>query len=335
METGAVLFSRYNDGARPVRVVADGWEVQGSDGTLVKFTTTQALLAELTGHPTGRHWSFNRYFGLGDYRPKADRRPGQGNILDLFEPLTPPTAITLLEPLAPPILAFKPLDTAISVPTKNLENRHSRTSDSLRRSSGVVVSGAVGIDLVHRSDEVRKLLFSGFGRRIFAAGHDPEDVLQEVYRGLLARNRGTCPWDPAKSSFGHYVYMVCSCVLANFHRKESRKRQFEQVGLTTYSDSEYGNQDVAANTTIPAQETLADQSYQLTVAVDDLADFMLELPGGASDEARLALDAIPYLTQGLSRVDIARALGVSQTALSRAVAFLRDAASAWREERLH
>ena len=85
---GEVLYSRYNDGARPVRVLDDGWEVL-REGKLTKFTTAQGLLKELTGHPTGRHWSLERYFGLGAHAPKADKLIGQANVLDLFAPPSP------------------------------------------------------------------------------------------------------------------------------------------------------------------------------------------------------------------------------------------------------
>ena len=84
-----------------------------------------------------------------------------------------------------------------------------------------------GIDLAKRGHEVRKLLYAGFGFRMARAGYDPEEVLQEVYRGILVRNQGKCPFDGQKSSFGHYVHMVISCVLSNYHRKMSKHRSIE------------------------------------------------------------------------------------------------------------
>ena len=89
----------------------------------------------------------------------------------------------------------------------------------------------LGIDLHKRGHEVRKLMYAGFGLRIARSGYDPEEVLQEVYRGILVRNQGKCPFDARKSSFGHYVHMVIECVLNNYHRKEQRKRTHELVGL--------------------------------------------------------------------------------------------------------
>jgi DNA-directed RNA polymerase specialized sigma24 family protein len=75
--------------------------------------------------------------------------------------------------------------------------------------------------------EVRKLFYAAFARGLVKDGYDPEEALQEVYRGLLARNNGTCPLDTKKSSFGHYVHIVTRCVLANYIRKEKRRTQFE------------------------------------------------------------------------------------------------------------
>lgn len=70
----------------------------------------------------------------------------------------------------------------------------------------------------------------GFGSKIRASGYSFEDVLQEVYKGLLVRNRGKCPFDPAKSSFGHYVWMVAECVIRNHHRYAQRV-SVESAGL--------------------------------------------------------------------------------------------------------
>ena len=329
---GQVLYSRYSDGARPVRVVPSGWEVLSKkNGKPIILTTAQSLLTELTGHPTGRHWSLDRYFALGAHAPKEHRYIGQANILDLFQ-VTPtrPSGIVLLEPLAPTLLALRSTSADLSVPAEKRRESESRRSRFSKHTSGVVISGPVGIDLVHRSGEVRKLLFSGFGKRIFAAGYDPEDVLQEVYRGLLARNKGTCPWDPAKSSFGHYVHMVCGCVLSNYHRKQNRVRQFEQCGLPSYQDGEYAYQDAASNTTVPARPTLNHEASLMAEAHADLVDFMLDLPYGDSNEARLAIDVLPFVASGVARAETAQHLNVSSAAVSRAVSFLRQAAAAWR-----
>lgn len=85
----------------------------------------------------------------------------------------------------------------------------------------------VGMDLAIRGIEVRKLFYAAFARGLVKDGYDPEECLQEVYKGLLTRNNGTCPFDSRKSSFGHYVHIVTRCVLANYIRKEKRRLQFE------------------------------------------------------------------------------------------------------------
>ena len=90
-----------------------------------------------------------------------------------------------------------------------------------RRMNGGLDGTALGIDLSVRGHEVRKLMWAGFGHKILRAGYDPEDVLQEVFRGLIARNKGTCPWDARKSSFGHYVHLVIGCVLRFGHGAEA------------------------------------------------------------------------------------------------------------------
>jgi len=100
----------------------------------------------------------------------------------------------------------------------------------IRRKRDGGVTGSLGIDLAERGNEVRKLFYAGgFTGTLIKQGIDPEDFLQEVYRGILARDRGSCPWDAKKSSFGHYVYIVIKCVLSNYLRKDRRRTSHEDL----------------------------------------------------------------------------------------------------------
>lgn len=300
-EKPQVLYSRYADGTRPVVIRESGtFEVLSSEGKPIVLGTKRELLAELTGHSQGRNWSFDRYFQLGAYRP--EREVSGSTIFDIFGvPLNPyprtDSGLTLLEPLAPAVLGLRESDPSITV--------------------------APGIDLEGRYDEVRKLMFAGFGRRIFHAGYDPEDVLQEVYRGLLARNEGVCPWDPSKSSFGHYVHMVCSCVLANYHRKQTRQRQVEQVGLGCMKDGEWRQRDVSEH---PSLHVSGEDGHLVQDAAEDLSTYMLEKGGR---DSKLAARILPYVAEGTARQEIADQMGVSMAAVSRAVSFLRVSAREW------
>ena len=99
-----------------------------------------------------------------------------------------------------------------------------------RQMNGGVKGATLGIDLAVRGNEVRKLFYAGgFTGTLVREGIDPDEFLQEVYRGILARNRGTCPWDVKKSSFGHYVHIVIRCVLSNYLRREKLHSTREAV----------------------------------------------------------------------------------------------------------
>lgn len=319
--TPHVLYSRLSDGSRPVRVLDDGYEVLGSEGKALRFGTAQALLAELTGHPEGRHWSLDRYFGMG----KFDKRPmmGTADVFDLFAPEAKPVKQTIvLQPLAPSLFSLRSsLD--ISIPKK-------RSSSVSRSQETLSVERAVGIDLSVRADEVRKLLFAGFGRRIFAAGYDPDDVLQEVYRKLLVANQGKSPWDPSKSSFGHYVHMVCGSALSNFHRKQKRIRQMEQVGIRSLHKEGPRVGDVASATNLAADEVHEISESLLTEAADDLVEYILTTHPHDTT-TRLSIAILPHVAAGEPRKQIADNLDISMAALSRAVSRLRAAALAWQK----
>lgn len=114
------------------------------------------------------------------------------------------------------------------------------------RNLGTGRCDGLGIDLEKRGLEVRKLFYAAFARGLVKDGYDPEEALQEIYRGLLARNLGRCPFDASKSSFGHYVHIVARCVLANYIRKEKRRGFYEsnESQLSVPGEDQFSIQDV-------------------------------------------------------------------------------------------
>jgi len=262
----------------------------------------------LTRHLHGRdlHWTHDRYFRLGSYQ-RWDPTP-----------ITP--ALDLL---------------TIADPTTPLVTTRLYTCEE------IVVAGpapVLGIDLAVRGHEVAKLLYAGFGRRILAAGYEFKDVLQEVYKGLLTRNRGRCPFDERKSSFGHYVHMVSGCILANYHRQQARRARFEQVGAPGYDAS--GNRtmvDVAQSEKAQLRAYEANNqldswsAYLETEAAGALLEFIQGSPKGESQDAAMMVQVLPLVREGNTRADIALHLDVSLATTSRALAFLRCHTRKWQE----
>ncbi|MCB9763904.1 MAG: hypothetical protein H6739_29305 [Alphaproteobacteria bacterium] len=74
-----------------------------------------------------------------------------------------------------------------------------------------------GVDLADPAQRglVEKIFRRRWASQVRAAGLDPDDVLQAVFMGILARNQGTRPWDPAISSLSNYSYIVIRSVVRN------------------------------------------------------------------------------------------------------------------------
>lgn len=300
-----VLYSRAADGARPVLMQDDGSYLL--DGEL--FRSSRKLVAKLTGHPEGRHWGAERYFG------SLTPSPWGGDVLDLFGVsfTTPPG------PLAPTLQAIT-FDTRVTVP---------RPPSRGLQTELVVAPRLPGIDLKNRGHEVAKLLFAGFGRRIHAAGYDPDDVLQQVHLGLLARNQGKCPWDPKKSSFGHYVHMVCGCVLANYHRKQRGVAEHEQVGMGgATEDGDWGVVDAAQAAVSPACP-----EKELSETGTDLLRYLSEHAPLMPKELELVGKVMPLLAAGYTRKEAAAMVGVSAPTVGRAFNLARPYVEHWRVTR--
>lgn len=90
----------------------------------------------------------------------------------------------------------------------------------------------LGIDLEKKHDEVRKLFLKHCSRMCVENRCDTEDVLQEVYKGILIRNSGSCPFNPKKSAFSTYIVMVAKCVTINYINKTNKKSERETYGKT-------------------------------------------------------------------------------------------------------
>ena len=177
-----------------------------------------------------------------------------------------------------------------------------------------------GIDLAKRGDEVRKLFYAAFARGLIKDGIDPEEALQEVYKGLLSRNRGTCPFDVTKSSFGHYVHIVTRCVLANFVRKEKTRTLYETPSETLRSGSSF---DDGGSSTSGAWEGVspANQEYTPRALVHLLEGVREHIPEGC-DPSRLAV-ALDHMAQGYTKREAALQAGVDSKHLAVVLEHLR------------
>ena len=286
MSPEQILYTRAESGGYPVKVTTvDGgrlYTLERPEGQQV-FPSARKLLIAITGND--RHWTFERYFRTGRFS-QGPQEPHP--ILDIFGPdgwgVSPSGA-------------------------------GRRSLPGKKKPSGRVypTQTTMGIDLVARGREVAKLLFAGFSGMIRAGGYDPDDVLQEVYQGILVRNAGSCPFNPAKASFGHYVHMVCRCVLANYHRRHQR-HAVEQLGLPGYGEDTLDvGDDRAIHPVVPSFD-LSDR-----IVLSDVARSIRPHP-----QRQLAIKVLPLLREGRSRDEISEALGENKTNVGRAMLLLRE-----------
>lgn len=360
------LYTRYEHGNMPVRVFRDEdgetrYGVTHPGGKELVHSSARQLISSLYGHDV--HMPFDRYFRIGRYRQRG-RASGQADLLTLLDPRgeTRRTPVVvhgrdveapretqtrvMAEPKGsskspdPDVMEFvaamegdlKPLEHFVEPTEELLEEFDRAFSLELDR-----IEGAVGIDLGEASqrsgskfkaDEVRRLLWRGFAGKMLSQGYDPEDVLQEVYRGLLVRNRGKCPWDGRKSTFGHYVHMVISCVLTNYHRKQARRIDRDAVPLDVGRDGEERVTDVGqyGSCRIEHGSEVGDM-----LALEQLAVYLAELPE-ESPEAELGREILPLVASGHQRGEIVRHTGRRPSLVSRALAWLRRQTALWATE---
>ena len=178
----------------------------------------------------------------------------------------------------------------------------------------------LGIDLSVYHLDVRRLFYAGFSKRTRGMGYNPEDVLQEVYKGILVRNNGKCPHDPRKSSLGHYVHMVSSCILSNFNRKHSRIRNNEWLG-TRNEDGEIVDFALSKNlVSLPDQFSSAFVS-SFAEGLSKTLDKDPRLRNFDNDSVRFVID---LMASGYKKSEIMGKTGISQSSLSKIMRVIRS-----------
>ncbi len=180
----------------------------------------------------------------------------------------------------------------------------------LSRSPLIIVRGTRGIDLDNRGIEVRRILYSCFGKKIVAQGFDPEEVLQEVYLKIAKANIGANPYNSVKSGFSHYVYMACNSLLLNYRKKEVRRSTKIVTGIRGVD----GDGD--------AGESAVDDRDEGTVELELMVRSIKDRLGGNDLAGRI----VEMLAIGYPRREIARELGVEPRKVSTAMKLIQDRA---------
>lgn len=338
-----VVYARHEHGGH--RVVRDthGVTVYWPHGPTTYPSVRQVLAALVSGNPTPPksvrvpHRTFNDYFRPS---PPSPLRVGTSgwDVFDLFAPpplpevpLSVRTVLTHPSPLAVMLEGCDENLLVVHVPSgpapvTGKRGRKTKPVPFVRD-----VWDGKGIDLVNRGHEVRKLFYAGFMGRVARYGYDPEEVLQEVYAGLLVRNRGKCPFDPKKSSFGHYVHMVCECIISNYHRKHNRRAQAEQYGYTDLD----GNEVDVAYTDLATVEADQEDALGHEMALVSLEAQLYEAACAVETSTDMALvgRCLPLLSEGMSRLEVANHLvkndGLNRARVLQAVDFIREVAGEW------
>jgi len=337
----------------PVQIIQDQqggclYQVQ-VQGIVRSFPSARQLLTTLAFNGTDRHWTLDRY-------RRTDHPTFRGEptlpILEALRELAPERTslvtaaghdVLCIAPTVPKTLSQKGQvpeprnSTGLAESTLSLDSAKGLVLDpcgSITRgivdpcgsiTRGIEGMPGLGIDLAKRGHEVAKLLYAGFGSRMYSSGYDPEDVLQEVYKGILTRNKGRSAFDARKSSFGHYVHMVCSCILSNYHRKVSRTRSNE-TPCRVMPDGEDGGFDVGANQG-HTQGDVFGSSDQLVQ--EDFKTFLTLHDDPSDPISSLAQEILPMVRAGCERAEIAKRFGLSRVTVSRALMHLRARATVW------
>lgn len=192
-------------------------------------------------------------------------------------------------------------------------------------------STSLGIDLRKRGKEVEKLFYAGFGSSLAKQGYPVEDVLQEVFKGLVIRNQGSCPYDPSKASFSLYVHMVIRCVISNFQRRLNRRKEKEVIGISAYKNGRWDVVDVSESDYL---EKCSYREENMREAFESFKE-VIETTECSKDIEEVAEKVALLLLEGHTQKEIRENLGISKSLLRRTLNFLRSVGGFWVRNVLH
>jgi hypothetical protein len=175
-----------------------------------------------------------------------------------------------------------------------------------------------GVDLEVKYGDVERILFSKFRGKValLTATTDlqREDILQEVYKGLLVRNDGKCPFDPGVAKLGTYVHMVCRCILSNLITKHvtrsNRELLVDETELTGQAAPEWSRPALSAGSVLSRFD-----------------DYLSSR--GDSEDLELARRAAPLMFQGYKKRELIRALSCKGKKVDEMVEYLQKAVRDW------
>lgn len=288
-----LVYSRTEHGGYPIYRMKDRIEVEWPGlGRKTYPNVRKTLLAVVNNDPDLKkpdrkdlHYSWDRYFRTGKYSRIPNYRV---DIFDFFG------------------------DKSLSV-LKGPETQKDR---------GIYISAPKnrGINLEEKAVDVRKLFYAGFAKTVIGMGYDPEDVLQEVYKGILVRNEGKCPFNPEKSSFGHYVHMVAGCIVSNYRRKFSRIEKNEVSGV---QDENGERQDVACSK-LAKDTPVEGEDYEVETLKSHLRKEVLSRCGKENIDLVRAKVVIEMVFKGYRNKEIITETGYSANWVSKFLKFARS-----------
>jgi len=153
----------------------------------------------------------------------------------------------------------------------------------------------LGIDINEKHVDIKKIFLKKYSQVVLNSGNDPEDVLQEVYKTILIKNKGKCPFDPRKSAFSTYVMMIIHNVVSNYLTKSGKYTTRKK----TIEDYKYNKSDTDRSA----------KDYDEDLFIHQIREMF-------KDELREIFD---YLMQGMNLSFICKKMSISNKELKKRI----------------
>jgi DNA-directed RNA polymerase specialized sigma24 family protein len=267
-----MLYSRYEDGSKPIQIKEEGEGRRKRYELEVGGKIFTSLSSFLKTSKSKAATSFYTYFGV---RKISD--------LPIFS-------------------IFRDIEEYRNEQLAEFENEAS----SIEEVKGGDVK--TGFNIADKKKDIERIFYAFYAKRAVAEGLSVEDLLQQVFIGLISRNTKRGAWNPARGSFGSYIHLVIGSVYRNFRKKEISRGMKERL-------------EVPKNYT---ESTTSDSDFLDDKILLDSFKNWIKTKKGMGD---LAGDVTVLLSEGRKKKEIAEQLGINSTHLHKLIVNLKSKVS--------
>lgn len=159
-----------------------------------------------------------------------------------------------------------------------------------------------GFDIVEKKKDIERIFYKFYAKRAAAEGLPVEDLLQEVFAGIISRNSKKSAFSLNRGSFSGYLHLVIGSIYKNFRKRELDRGVHDRSIKTKLLEK--------------GEEATTESDFINDAILMDSFKEWVKVKKGMGD---LASNVTVLLSEGKKKKEIADELGINATSLHKII----------------